>query len=337
MGRGYWVWLIPIAPDNTSVGIVADESIHPFEQYRTFEGALQWLSHNEPLIAAALKGRTILDFKKLKNYSFSSRQILSLKRWACVGEAAVFADPYYSVGSNMIAFTNGFTERLIQMDYEGVLTEEYVDFANRFLLTLNDALTDTIHRTYPYHHDAAVMALKTIWDYYIGWCTTDPQFYHDCYLDVKLSAVISSIISPSIVTHARMLTLFEEWGSQGSGLTFDFIDYIEDLPTLRELHIQMLPSEKKDFHVFLRKLRNAIARIEEVAQVIFFLAVGDLFPDQLKQFEERPWINSTAISLRPEQWTKDGLFAPRSKPRDLTALTREISQLFRRKSTAVES
>ena len=75
-----------------------------------------------------------------------------------MGEAAAFADPYYSVGSNMIGFANGFTRRLIESDRQGRLTSEYVDYANRFFLTLNDSLTDTIHRTYPFHQNGPLMA-----------------------------------------------------------------------------------------------------------------------------------------------------------------------------------
>jgi flavin-dependent dehydrogenase len=148
MGKGYWVWLIPLAPDNTSVGIVATEKIHPFRQYNTYEKAVTWLEQNEPLVAHSLQGRDILDFMRLKNYSYTSRQVFSIDRWCCIGEAATFADPYYSVGSNMIAFANGFTKRFIELDREGRLTPEYVDYANRFFLVLNDALTDTIHRAW---------------------------------------------------------------------------------------------------------------------------------------------------------------------------------------------
>ena len=43
MGDGYWVWLIPLATNKTSVGIVTQESIHPFETFNTYERAIKWL------------------------------------------------------------------------------------------------------------------------------------------------------------------------------------------------------------------------------------------------------------------------------------------------------
>ncbi|MFL6332302.1 MAG: NAD(P)/FAD-dependent oxidoreductase [Pyrinomonadaceae bacterium] len=328
MNNGYWVWLIPLAPDNTSVGIVASEELHPFSGYSTYEKALAWLDEHEPLVGTAARDYPLLDFLKLKHYSYTSHKAFSADRWTCVGEAAAFADPYYSVGSNMIGFANGFTQRMIELDREGRLTPEYVEYANRFFLTLNDALTDTIHRGYPYLGNAPVHACKTIWDYYIGWTTTDPQFYHQIYLDPKLATIVSGLISPIVVTQGRMMRLLEDWGRHESSYTFGFIDYIKDLPTLCDLHVRMLPPKSDDFRRFMNTLREAVERIEELAHVIFFMAVRDVLPEKADLFRERPWINTGAISLDPSRWEKDGLFEPKTKPRDLSHLSDEIGRLF---------
>lgn len=328
MGPGYWVWLIPLGPDNTSVGIVASEPIHPFSSYNTYEKALAWLDAHEPLVSRHAVRHELLDFLKLKNYSYSAKQVFSADRWTCVGEAAGFADPYYSVGSNMIGFANGFTCEMIELDRAGELRQEYVDYANRFFLTLLDALTDTIHRAYPFLGNGPVMALKTIWDYYIGWATTDPQFYHDVYLDPRRAEAVSGLISPIIVTQARMMRLFEDWAKHSSGYTFGYIDYIDDLPTLKELHVRTLPPKNGDFRSFTTHLRDAVNRIEELAMVIFHMAVCDVYPEQAQRLEARPWINAGAISLDPSRWDEDGLFSPKTEPRDLKLLQNEIGRLF---------
>jgi len=331
MGRGYWVWLIPLAPDNTSVGIVTDDSIHPFESYSSYEKSMAWLRKHEPVVAAALTGHEVIDFLGLKNYSYTSQQVFSTDRWACVGVSGVFADPYYSVGSNMIGFGNGYIKRMLEMDRAGTLTPEYVKFANTYFLTLNDFLTDTIHRGYPYHHIPYVMAMKTIWDYYVGWTTTDPQFYHELYLDPGSSKAMSAVLSRTVVAQARVLSLFEAWGqrTRGTHYEFDFIDYIEDLPTLKGLHVKNLFPRTKDFQRALENVRRAVDRIEELAHVVFFMAMRDVMPHKAAEFEENAWINIEAISLEPEHWKRDGLFEPKTNPRDYSALTNEIGRLFR--------
>jgi flavin-dependent dehydrogenase len=328
MGKGYWVWLIPLAPNNTSVGIVASEELQPFAEYNTYERALEWLRRNEPLVADALKDFELMDFKTLKNYSYTSKQVFSVDRWACVGEAAAFADPYYSVGSNMIAFANGTVLRLMELDSKGQLSQGYVDHCNRYFLTLNDALTDTIHRAYPFLSNGPVMAMKTIWDYYIGWTTTDPQLYHEVWLDVKLSQVFSGLISRVIVTQARMMELFEEWARHETHYTFKFVDYIVDQPTLTGLHVKNLPPKTSDVRRIINNVREAADRIEELAHVIFFLALRDVHPEKLERFGESQWINTTAISLDPDRWESDGLFEPKSSPREFRALEEEMCILF---------
>ena len=337
MGKGYWVWLIPLAPDNTSVGIVTSEAIHPLNTYGlSYEQALEWLRRHEPLVWKAMEGRELLDFLKLKRYSHTATQVFSLDRWACTGVSGFFADPYYSVGSNMIGFANGFICRMMEMDREGRLTQEYVDHANRYILTLNDFLTDTIQRGYPNHHIGPIMALKTIWDYYIGWTTTDPQFYHEVYLDPTLTKIMSGVISRTVVTQARMMKLFEDWGQRTdtTGYTFEFIDYIEDLPTLKNLHVRNLPPKTDDFRRLLDNIREAVDRIEELAHIIFFLAVRDVLPEQLPRLAGVRWINTEAISLDPERWERDGLFRPKTAPRDYRRHEDEINHLFTRRASA---
>jgi flavin-dependent dehydrogenase len=331
MGKGYWVWLIPVAPDNTSVGIVTSEAIHPINTYGlNYEQALGWLRKHEPLVADALEGHELMDFLKLKRYSHSATQVFSADRWACTGVSGVFADPYYSVGSNMIGFANGFICKMLELDRQGELTQDYVDHANRYFLTLNDFLTDTIQRGYPNHHIGPIMALKTIWDYYIGWTTTDPQFYHEVYLDPTLTKIMSGVISRTVVTQARIMKLFEDWGQRTdtTGYTFGFIDYIEDLPTLKNLHVRNLPPKTDNFRMLLDNIREAVDRIEELAHIIFFLAVRDVLPAEWPRLQAARWINTEAISLDPSAWERDGLFAPKTAPRDYARHEDEINRLF---------
>ncbi|MBK8522213.1 MAG: halogenase, partial [Chitinophagaceae bacterium] len=37
MDKGYWLWVIPLGIKNTSIGIVADPAVHPFETFNTYE------------------------------------------------------------------------------------------------------------------------------------------------------------------------------------------------------------------------------------------------------------------------------------------------------------
>ena len=49
MDKGYWVWIIPLPTGNTSIGIVADPEVHPFNTYNKLDKAMDWLKENEPV------------------------------------------------------------------------------------------------------------------------------------------------------------------------------------------------------------------------------------------------------------------------------------------------
>ena len=332
MGEGYWVWIIPLAPDNTSIGIVALDAMHPYDSYApTPEKAMAWLRTHEPVLAKAIERHEVIDFGRLKSYSHSSTRVISGDRWACTGVSGVFADPYYSVGTNLIAYNNGFIQRLIEMDQAGEPVTEYADYANRYVLTLNDALTESISRGYPNMGLGPIAAMKTIWDYYVGWGTSDPQYYHELYLDPVLAKTVSGLVSRIVVAQSRMLGIFEEWGRRTTRqrVTFDYLDYIDDLPTLKAMHLRTLtkrgPTTVREQLSFMR---DACDRIEEVAQIIFRIVVRDVLPENSERLAST-WLNIEALGLDPALWDPQGLFRPRTQPRDITAHEAEITRLFR--------
>ena len=330
MGPGYWVWLIPLADDKTSVGIVAADDHHPFAEYNTFEKAMSWLERNEPEVVKFLAGHPTLDFKKLRGYSYSSWKVFSTDRWTCVGEAGLFIDPYYSVGTNMIGFSNRFTEKMIELDFAGALREDFVDFANRYYLSLNDTLAASIQSAYSYLNNGRVMVSKTIWDFYVGWGLSDPQFYGETFLDPKVSSVVSSLVAPVVVAQEKMLRLFEEWAKRtdGDAAAVKYVDYFDHVPTLRDIFVKNLQVSKGNPNSVINRVRESVDRIEELAQVIFLLAVEDVLPDQAHLFSARPWLNISALSLNSDQWEKDGLFRPLTKPRSVKPLEEEIRRLY---------
>src|SRR5699024_7123492 len=105
MGPGYWAWHIPLGSGAHSVGIVSDAGMHELDDMRDFDRALAWLHVHQPAMARELEARrdTRLDFRFLRNYSYGCSHMYSADRWALVGEAASFLDPFYSPGSDYIA------------------------------------------------------------------------------------------------------------------------------------------------------------------------------------------------------------------------------------------
>jgi len=328
MGRGYWVWLIPLSSGSTSIGIVALEDIHPFAEFNTYKSALQWLRRHEPALRSYIGDREPMDFKCMRQYSYSSRQVFSSQRWACVGEAGVFADPFYAPGTDLIAFANSMTTEMIRLDLSGKLTPDIVRNYNQPILALNDVLTQNIQLGYPLFDKAVVMAAKIIWDTAAGWSLLSPQIFNSIFLDTEKSAQVRRAKASYFFLTQRMQKLFVDWASKFSRrLSFEFIDFLT-IPLLQDLRTRNLQGGKSTKELVEDHVAN-MDRIEELAQVLFLLAVEDVMPECLGRFNSPIWLNAWSVSLNPERWEADRLFEPSSRPRDLDSIREQIRSLFR--------
>lgn len=328
-GEGYWVWLIPLSTGYTSIGIVARQDIHPLKNYHNYELAFQWLRENEPVLAAHLEGKSPEDFRKMPKYSYSSKQVFSFDRWACVGEAGLFPDPFYSPGSDSIGFGNSLTTQMIELDLKGQLTPERVDDANHFYLTYHDGLTFNIQNSYNCMGNGIVMATKMIWDTLAGWTFGCLMMFNSIFLDPELKMKVQQINAEFFPLSYRIQQLFRDWANQSLGrVSFEFIDYLA-IPFVNELRTRNLQSNKTEAEI-IEAYRASLKLLEEFAQVIFQIALEDTSPELLTKINEHPWLNAWAISLDASKWETDGLFSPKNEPRNLHSIKKQYLEAINR-------
>jgi NAD(P)H-hydrate repair Nnr-like enzyme with NAD(P)H-hydrate dehydratase domain len=95
------------------------------------------------------------------------------------------------------------------------------------------------------------------------------------------------------------------------------------------MHLRTLPKQgPTTVREQLSFMRDACDRIEEVAQIIFRIVVRDVLPEDSERLAST-WLNIEALGLDPTVWDAQGLFRPRTQPRDITAHEAEITRLFR--------
>lgn len=327
MGNGYWVWIIPLSSNYTSIGIVVDESLHPFTTFNTYERSLDWLDKHEPLFGAYIKGREPLDFKVMRHYSYSAKQVFSPQRWACVGDAATFVDPFYSPGTNMIGYGNSIVIELMRQDFAQQLTPQVVEDFNRFFIGMNDALTTNIQLSYPLHGQAMVMTAKLMWDSTNTWAFSCPQMFHDTYLNPALARQVRQTTARLFSLIQTMQRLWLEWAALSPGrLTYEFFDYLQ-LDFLRHIRLHNLQGRKSQEQLIAEQAEN-MQMMEEFAQALFLLAVEDVLPEQLPKVRSQPWLHAWRMSLKPELWESDGLFRPTTIPAHLRGIYQELRQCF---------
>lgn len=134
MYDGYWIWFIPLRDGITSIGIVS-ESKEWSPKLHKEEGFLEFL-RGHTAVASLIEDVELLDIEAFTQLAFKTKQFFSgTERWACVGDAGAFVDPFYSPGSDFIALENDFVTDLIKRDLGGEdiedtarLYEDYMQF-----------------------------------------------------------------------------------------------------------------------------------------------------------------------------------------------------------------
>lgn len=167
VGPGYWFWLIPLASDSTSFGLVADPDLVPWEEMRRFSPLMEWLHRNEPQAAEAIEPHrdALQDFRILKHFSHSCKQVYSKDRWCITGEGGYFLDPLYSPGSDAICISNTLVTKFITESLDGNDVDNVIEFYNELYLLLCKKLITTWDHQYPIFGNPGVSAAKFTWDY----------------------------------------------------------------------------------------------------------------------------------------------------------------------------
>jgi len=240
MGPGYWVWLIPLASGSISIGIVADAQIHPFEGFNRFERAMDWLGKYEPQCAQVVQRHLdkIQDFRVMKDYAYSCKQVFSNERWCLTGEAGVAIDPLYSAGGDLMAISNGLITDLIERDLCGEEIEEKAVAHNQVYLILVDVWLVTYQEQYQLMGNPQVMVAKIIWDTIIYWAALGLLFFHDKFRRLDDSPGAFQNLFRCCNLHARVQAFFREWheidnpaASDVFADPYSLIDFIVDLHT----------------------------------------------------------------------------------------------------------
>lgn len=331
MGTGYWIWGIPLSSGMTSVGIVYAEDIHSGSNFSTKEKMLAWLGLHEPEIHGAVIKNGFVDLLRLRGYSYSSAKIFSADRWACIGDAAVFSDPFYSPGSEIIAYENCIVSKMINLDYDGDLTTEIADEFSKFVLQTNDRIRDSIQRSYAYMGHPNVMAMKFVWDTAVEWGIEYPTVFGGAFLERRELECVTKTHKALDRLASRVEDLLQDWSSTAPIRGFDFIDY-RRLSFLEQLYSNSTAGTRMGRTELLHE--EAMDILRKLALAIFLIAAEDTAVEERSRLHGAPGLNPLGISLRPSCWETDGLFRPLVSRSETEPLVAELRGLWRRPEPA---
>lgn len=318
-GDGYWIWIIPLSSGHTSIGIVSDEALHPVRERNTYDKAFRWLETHQPALAALLRDTAPCDFHALKNMSYLTQQAFSPRRWSCLGEAAVFTDPLYSLGSDFIAWTNTITTRMIELDLRGALDERVASLFDEVFLQVVDYTVAYYQGMYRVFTSPHVAVRKIVWDTATYWLLLAFPLFQRSLDDISTMRAYLYILRRLHRLNIRVQTLFRDWAARVPPRQWAGFHPLDPMRFAVDLYLGL--EDEKSPEDMLSFLYTGMERCEELAQVLFFEAVRETMPHELAGMSHPRWVNAWAIGLDREQWDQEGLFEPSSRPRDLSAMT----------------
>ncbi|WP_428229094.1 NAD(P)/FAD-dependent oxidoreductase [Flavobacterium sp.] len=275
LGEGYWIWVIPLSCGMTSVGICISEKHHNFNTISTRKRVDSFLTEFDPFLQKKLQGFEVLDFKVIRNFSYSSKKIFSTDGWACTGDAAAFPDPFYSPGSNQIGYTNTILTHIIT---ENITCEKRISEYNEFVLSQNDWLSYNTYTTYDYFGNPQVNSLAYLWDLVTGWALGVPLMFNDLYLDPETFKISKEVIDTFYALAIKMKNIFLKWNKCSNGtFTFDFIDYYH-IPFITEMYDRNVKKDKKLEDV-IEDLKYSMVQLKKMSCAIFHLIIKDIDPE----------------------------------------------------------
>ena len=282
MDTGYWLWVIPLGSKNTSIGIVADPAVHPFETFNTYEKSVEWMRVNEPLAYKMLvplgEGEGLLDFKILKHYAHHTGKLYSEERWGVTGESGAFLDPLYSPGTDFISLNNSWLSDLILRDLDGEDITGRVHIYEQSHLALVNSWIPVYQNKYLLMGNTQIMVIKIFWDWATYWAVPTHLFANKAFTNLRVLKEL--FVAPDSLgrkfgqLNKVMQDLFLEWlPFENKTFSNRYIDPF-DLGYLRkfqqDIEVQHEPQQLID------QIAKNMNTLEQVAVAIFRLVSAEV-------------------------------------------------------------
>jgi flavin-dependent dehydrogenase len=172
MGRGYWIWVIPLGNGETSIGVVFDRRLVSLHESRDRKSDFIAFLKSIPSLAEILEGAEprLDDFRAYGQLAYVADQYMG-RGWALVGDAAAFLDPYYSPGLDHASFSAEATAAIVRAHAAGEQIEERIAEHNAtFVRSYHRFFRAAYRDKYYYMGEADLLSASFILDtahYYI--------------------------------------------------------------------------------------------------------------------------------------------------------------------------
>lgn len=174
LGKGYWIWVIPLRSGEYSIGVVYDQRLVQFPtEGGSLGDRLRAFVERHPAGREILRGAEWVEGDVLARSDLPYRaKAMMGDGWALVGDAAAFLDPFYSPGLDFVAYSTSATAAILGGGLEGSALQAAIDRHNKlFALSYERWFTALYEDKYYYSGDLELLDLGFRLDlagYYLG-------------------------------------------------------------------------------------------------------------------------------------------------------------------------
>ena len=186
MGRGNWIWLIPMrTADGTelmSIGISSRPDVYP-HTVRSMDDFMEHVAKEHPVITDLVASGNVEDTNIFNNYRYVIEQAYSVDRWCIVGDAAFAPDPLFSNG---LAFSTVQLEQVGEMiarDCAGEHCPDYIAQLEKVFWKPVAGSQNTIAKWYETMDDPLLCAPRLHWIEVSYFYLVLPLIVNRCHID----------------------------------------------------------------------------------------------------------------------------------------------------------
>lgn len=324
MGRGYWVWLIPLPTDHMSIGIVAGSEDHDFADLANFQRAMGWMDRHQPLVADKIREHLgddePVDFLALKRYALDADRVYTSEGWGLTGNAGAFIDPLYSPGSDFIATVNrGQVDLAVRfLDGEDI-TERAVRMESWFRV-LYDMFLRVYQDKYPLFGNPQVMSAKVLFDTAFYWAWPTLLYRNDALMDLDYIDSLGDLVPRMIDVQKNAQRFFLEWHARGERACAGSIDQF-DVATTWRIYVSLI--RQVNHERLTQRLESNLATIEAMLEVLFRHAARDI-----PEVAAAERIDITKLTFDRDRFEEVGLFDGPDRAEEVARVSRELEALW---------
>ena len=182
------------------------------------------------------------------------------------GEAGLFADPFYSPGSDFIAFANGFIGSLITAERRGQDIRVQTVVYERLLRSIYQNTLSLYTGQYGGFGDRVMMGLKLLWDYSYYWGVLSLLYFRDALCDFERIRPLAGELHKAQQLNQSIQALFRQRAERRLQLPNRgvFMDQYQ-IPCLQFFNKVLMGEPKLPL---ADELARNMAQVEQVAEAV---------------------------------------------------------------------